>query len=172
VLQHRVNWNGFWNFDRGEAEELLIQYRIRYYREQTKHRMFFSSFRATYSKNLSTERQVLIGGRSGLRGYPNRYQAGDRSYLFTLEERMYSDHHFLNLLRFGWAIFFDIGRAWFPGQDKGPNSGYLADIGFGIRLAPTKSNIGQVIHLDLAIPLDKQDDVDDVQFLITIKDTF
>jgi outer membrane protein assembly factor BamA len=172
VLQHRLDWNGFWNFDRDEAEELLVQYGIRYYREQTKHRMFFSSFRATYSNNLSAERQVLIGGRSGLRGYPNRYQAGDRSYLFTIEERMYTDHHFLNLLRFGWALFFDIGRAWFPDQDNGLNAGNLANIGFGIRLAPTKSNIGQVIHLDLAVPLDKDDDIDDVQFLITVKDTF
>lgn len=172
LLQHRVDWNGFWNFDRSEAEELLIRYGIRYYREQTKHRMFFSSFRAIYSQNLSTEKQVLIGGNNGLRGYPNRYQTGDRSYLLTIEERMYSDHHFFNLLRFGWAIFFDIGRAWFPDRDNGPNSGSLANIGFGIRLAPTKSNIGQVIHLDLAMPLNKHDDVDDVQFLITIKDTF
>jgi outer membrane protein assembly factor BamA len=172
VLQHRVDWSGFWNFDRGDAEELLIQYGIRYYREQTKHRTLYSSFRATYTRNLSAERQVLIGGRSGLRGYPNRYQAGDRSYLFTIEERMYSDHHFFNLLRFGWAIFFDIGRAWFPDQDNGPNSEDLADVGFGIRLAPTKSNIGQVIHLDLAVPLNKHDNIDDVQFLVTIKDTF
>jgi hypothetical protein len=172
VLQHRMDWNGFWNFDRSEAEELLIQYDIRYYRRQTKHRSFFSSFRAIYSKNLSSERQVLLGGNNGLRGYPNRYQAGDRSYLFTVEERMYTDHHFFNLLRLGWAIFIDLGRAWIPDQDNISNSGNLADIGFGIRLAPTKSNSGQVIHLDLAAPLGDHDDIDDVQFLITIKDTF
>jgi hemolysin activation/secretion protein len=167
-----VDWSGFWNLDRSDVEEFLIKYHVRYYPKQTKQRIFFSSFRAVYSNNLSPERQVLLGGNNGLRGYPNRYQAGDRSYLFTLEERMYTDHHFFNLLRFGWAIFFDLGRAWFPDQPNGPNSGNLADIGFGIRLSPTKSNSGQVIHLDLAAPLNKHDDIDDVQFLITIKDTF
>ena len=172
LLQHRFDWHGFWNFDHHQIEDLLVGYQIRYFRHQTTHRNFFMRLKTTYSKNMYAEKQILLGGETGLRGYPNRYQAGDRSYLFTLEERMYTDIHLYNLLRIGWALFFDVGRAWFDNQDNGSNGGTLSNIGVGLRLAPTKSNIGQIIHLDLAFPLQKDDDTDSMQFLVTIKDKF
>ena len=46
------------------------------------------------------------------------------------------------------------------------------NFGVGIRLASSKSDIGRIVHLDLAFPFDKHEDVDDVQFLVTIRNTF
>jgi hypothetical protein len=38
----------------------------------------FAAVAVTLGHDLDADRQVLIGGDSGLRGYPLRYQAGQR----------------------------------------------------------------------------------------------
>lgn len=174
LLQHRARLIGFWNFDRSAAEELTLSYQLRYFRNQTENRNFFAVLSAIYSKNLNTDRQIQLGGDVGLRGYPQRYATGDRSYLLSLEQRFYSDVHLLNLIRVGWAVFFDAGKAWFPGGDNGAGNELLMNAGIGLRLFSSKAELGRVIHLDIAIPANQRSDpeVDQVQYLVTIKNSF
>lgn len=174
LLQHRARLIGFWNFDRSAAEELTLSYQLRYFHNQSRKRNFFALFSAIYSKNLNTDRQLQLGGDTGLRGYPQRYATGDRSYLLSLEQRFYSDVHLLNLIRVGWAVFFDAGKAWFPGGDNGAGNRLLMNAGIGLRLFSSKAELGRVIHLDIAIPANQRSDpeVDQVQYLVTIKDSF
>ena len=174
LLQHRLNWRGFWNYDRSEAEEVLVSYGLRYYRRQTAKRSFFASLSAAYVKNISSDKQLQLGGDTGVRGYPQRYATGDRSYLVSLEQRMYTDLHILQLVRVGWALFFDMGKAWFPGADNGAGNELLKNAGIGLRLASSKAELGKVMHLDIAYPMDRRDDpeVDSVQYLVTIKNSF
>ena len=54
--------------------------------------------------------QLLLGGDNGLRGYPLRYQSGDRRALFTIEERAYTDWYPFRLVRVGGAVFYDPRR--------------------------------------------------------------
>jgi hypothetical protein len=48
----------------------------------------------------------------------------------------------------------------------------LKDVGFGLRLGNTRSGNGRVIHIDIAFPLDGEDDIDSVQILIDAKGSF
>jgi len=174
LWRHNISLRGLWNFETKEPEEVLVDYTMRYFRTQTEHRSFFASFNAVYSKNLNTNQQVVLGGETGARAFTNRLQVGDRRVVLSLEERFYSDIHILNLLRFGWAMFIDVGRAWEPGVDSTFEDDYLVDIGFGLRLASTKGDSGRVIHIDLAFPLTNKDDpdVNSSELSVTLKNTF
>ena len=45
----------------------------------------------------------------------------------------------------------------------------LKDIGFGLRLSPSRSSGKSIVHLDVAFPLDGDDTIDNVQWLVTTK---
>ena len=174
LWRHKLQWRGLWNLDTDNSEDVVINYSTRYYRNQTRHRSFFASLNLVYTKNLNTHQQVVFGGNTGARAFGNRLQNGDRRVVLTLEERMYTDIHLFNLVRLGWAIFFDVGRAWEPGVEAGFEDDYLANIGFGLRLASTKADAGRVIHIDVAFPLTNRDDpaVDSSEISINIKNEF
>jgi hypothetical protein len=50
--------------------------------------------------------------------------------------------------------------------------GLLKDVGVGLRLGSSRSSFGNVLHIDLAFPLDGDDDIDSVQLLVTTKGSF
>ena len=52
------------------------------------------------------------------------------------------------------------------------SSGLLRDVGIGLRLGSSRSSFGNVLHIDLAFPLDGGDDIDSVQLLVTTKGSF
>jgi hypothetical protein len=70
-------------------------------------------------------------------------------------------------------VFFDMGKA-FGDPLLGPSEDYglLKDVGFGLRLGSTRSALGNVLHLDVAFPLDGPKSVDQVQFLVQTKRSF
>lgn len=174
LWQHHIKWSGLWNFETRKAEDMLLEYETRYFRGQTKHRSFVASFKGIYSKNLNTSEQIILGGETGLRGYDRKFQVGDRMILLNLEERMYTDLHPLNLFRFGWAVFIDAGKAWDPRTNNGTDNDLLVSAGFGLRLASSKANAGQIIHIDISFPLKHKElpGVDSRQFSVVIKDVF
>ncbi len=116
---------------------------LRYYAPQ--------SPRAAFYLGLSGDRlgdgaeapdQLLLGGDNGLRGYPLRYQSGDRRALFTIEQRIYTDWYPFRLVRVGGAAFYDVGRAWGGVNQNTVNGGWLSDVGIGLRLASTGPRSG------------------------------
>ena len=132
---------------------------------------------------------MLLGGDNGLRGYPLRYLAGSTRSLLTIEERFYSSWQPLKLVNVGAAIFFDAGRSWGrdryaddatlnrlhnpdPTFDDGDTSGWMKDVGVGLRLGSARSGLGNVLHIDLAFPLDGGRDLDSMQFLVETKRSF
>ena len=70
------------------------------------------------------------------------------------------------------AVFADAGRTWGDDPLGGENLGWLRDVGFGLRLAPTRFGTDKVFHIDVAFPLDGDDSIDSVQFLIEAKRSF
>jgi hypothetical protein len=50
--------------------------------------------------------------------------------------------------------------------------GLQKDVGFGLRLGNSRSALGNVLHVDVAFPLDRGQDVKGVQFLVSTQRSF
>jgi outer membrane protein assembly factor BamA len=146
---------------------------VRYYRRQARDALFFASLSGAVSKSPDISDVLQLGGDNGLRGYPLRYQTGDQRVLLTLEQRVYTDWYPFRLFRVGGAIFYDVGRAWGGKFGQGDaNPGWLSDIGIGLRILSTRSAFGNVIHADLAFPVQTGPGIDSVQFLFKTRTSF
>ncbi|MBV8909378.1 MAG: hypothetical protein JOZ89_01320 [Gammaproteobacteria bacterium] len=160
----------FWDFN-GRMSDRRVQNgvmdtAIRYYVEQSKNWLFFTTLYATKGWRLDLDDQILLGGDSGLRGYPLRYQDGTGRALWTLEQRYFTDWYPFRLFRVGGAIFFDVGRTWGRAPLASPNYGALKDVGFGGRFGNSRSGLGNVVHVDVAFPMGAPIGISKVQFLV------
>ncbi|HET6629205.1 MAG TPA: hypothetical protein VFG91_05495 [Woeseiaceae bacterium] len=158
--------------DGGDAANTVVEIGARYYNQISNKRLFFMTLDARLGHDLDLENLIELGGDNGLRGYPLRYQAGDASLLFTIEQRYYTDWYPFRLVRVGGAIFADAGRTWGDNPVGADSLGWLKDVGFGLRFGPTRGGDHQVIHLDIAFPLDGDPSIDDVQILLEKKASF
>jgi hypothetical protein len=157
----------------GSPVDSLLSASLRYYHPTGRNNVFYAGAFASAGHALDTDHELTIGGDSGLRGYPLRYQAGSGTALVTIEERFFTKYQLWKLADVGAAIFFDMGKAY--GETPfGPSEdlGLLKDVGFGLRLGSTRSALGNVIHFDVAFPLDGDPSIDNVQFLIQTKRSF
>ncbi len=174
LWQYNFSWGAMLNQDSGHSEDVLLSFNSRYFFRQSERWSFFARLHGSYSHGLSRERQLFMGGDTGVRAFDNRLQAGDRNIVLSLEERIYTDLHILNLVRVGAAIFADIGRAWTPGSASGLEDPWLANAGFGLRLMSSKAASSRIAHLDFAFPISNRDNpaVDSFQIAFNIKGTF
>lgn len=150
-------------------ENFLWSGRLRYYYRFSDSQLFYAALRTAATHRIDAENQLLLGGDNGLRGYPLRFLDGDRRFLFTVEQRFFSEREFFHLIRLGAAVFFDAGEAWFAGEGR---QRLLKDIGAGLRIGSSRSARGSVIHLDVAFPLDRSGSIQAIQWLVTTKETF
>jgi outer membrane protein assembly factor BamA len=145
----------------------------RYYVPRGSTSLFYASVSGAVAKSPDIYDVLQIGGDSGLRGYPLRYQTGDRRFLATLEQRIYTDYFPFRLFRVGGAVFFDVGRAWGGDFDPGDaEQGWLADFGFGLRILSARSAFGNVIHIDVAFPAVTGPNIDAAQLVIKSRTSF
>jgi outer membrane protein assembly factor BamA len=158
--------------DDGDAVNTVTEGSARYYNQISDKRLFFMTLDARVGQELDLENPIELGGDTGLRGYPLRYQAGDASLLFTIEQRYYTDWYPFRLFRVGGAVFADVGRTWGDNPVGGDSLGWLKDVGFGLRFGPTRGGDHKVIHMDIAFPLDGDPSIDDVQILLESKGSF
>lgn len=144
----------------------------RFYHRQSEKRLFFMSIEGTAGHDLDLDNPLYLGGQNGLRGYPLRYQTGDSKILFTIEQRYFTDWYPFRLFRVGGAVFADVGRTWGDNPIGEKNFGWLPDVGFGLRLTPTRFSTDKVGHLDFAFPLGGDASIDSVQILLRGKRSF
>jgi hemolysin activation/secretion protein len=170
ALQLYVSAEG--RLESGEAVNSLARLRARYYRNQSDKRLFFASIRATAGHDLDLDNPVRLGGDTGLRGFPLRYQNGESKVVATVEQRYFTDWYPFRLARIGGAVFADVGRVWGESPVGEERLGWLADIGFGLRLALTRSTSGKVVHIDVAFPINGDPSIDNVQLLIESRRSF
>ncbi|MFZ2507283.1 MAG: hypothetical protein WAW79_02255 [Steroidobacteraceae bacterium] len=157
----------------GSLQDALLSGGLRFYRQTSPRGTFFASLTGQAGHNLDADNELVLGGEEGLRGYPLRYQTGDGRALLTLEQRIYTQRTIWKIADVGAAVFFDMGRTW-GDSIFGPTEprGTLKDIGFGLRLGNSRSALGNVMHIDVAFPLDGDRTIDDVQLLVNTKRTF
>ena len=171
--QYLIHSLGFSTRIEGDAlANASLDWSSRYYLRQSVHRVFFAAVSGTVTSHRDPEEQLLLGGDNGLRGYPLRYQAGDQSALVTLEQRFYTDWQPLKLFNVGAAVFVDSGRTWGRDEFADPPAGWLTDVGLGLRLGSVRSGLGNVLHIDLAFPLNRTSDIDSLQLLIETRKSF
>jgi len=165
---------------RGEVSEGLARQQqasvaAQYYRSQGPWRLFYAAATTDALLRPDPASRLELGGDNGLRGYPLRYQAGTRRVLLTAERRVYTDVHLWHLFRFGAAMFVDVGRAWAPRPTLyagGPAARWLADAGVGLRIVSVRSAFSNVVHVDLAVPLNAPSDVPGLQLLVATRSSF
>src|SRR5256885_12903468 len=85
---------------------------FRFYCHPDSRSLTFVSLSGDTVKDPNLAAQLVLGGDTGLRGYPRNYQTGDRRVLLNVERRVYTDWYPFRLIRVGGAVFYDWGRAW------------------------------------------------------------
>ncbi len=156
----------------GRVDRQQLGGRVQYYLPHLKRWLFYASASGDLLTNPGPSDTLWLGGDNGLRGYPLRYQSGDRRALFTLEERAYSDIYLWRLFRLGAAAYVDVGRAWGGPYQNPVNGGWLSNIGIGLRIFNVRSAFANVLHVDIAFPLDPDAKIDRVQFLVKTRASF
>jgi hemolysin activation/secretion protein len=166
--RYGLSQSGNYRLDEHRIENLKGTLNLEYFHGgSVRWNSWYTILSLTAAHNLTADEQLLIGGESGLRGYPSDYQQGNRRALWTLERRYFPDWHPFKLFRLGGVLFTDVGRAWFDdSRNNGPDSGVLKDVGFGLRLASSRIEVQRMLHLDFAFPLDGDDSIDQVQVLL------
>jgi len=132
----------------------------------------FFSLTGDVLRDATSSTQLVLGGDTGLRGYPRNYQSGDQRVVFNAERRVYTDWYPLRLFRVGGAVFYDFGRAWGGPNSNTQHAGWISDVGFGLRILSARSAFGNVLHLDLAFPLNHDPNIKSAQFLVQTRATF
>ncbi|HSW83144.1 MAG TPA: hypothetical protein VLH12_06695, partial [Usitatibacter sp.] len=146
---------------------------IRYFSSQTPRYALYAALSGDrLGDGAAAPDQLLLGGDNGLRGYPLRYQSGDQRALFTIEQRAYTDWYIFRLVRVGGAVFYDRGRAWGGVNQNTVNGGWLSDVGAGLRLAFDRAAFGNVLHADIAVPLQRAPGIKSVQFIVKTQVSF
>jgi outer membrane protein assembly factor BamA len=144
------------------------QYFLPHYRRW----VFYASVAGDLLTNPDPSDFLYLGGDNGLRGYPLRYQSGTQRALMTLEQRLYTGAFPWRLIRIGAAAYVDVGRAWGGPNTNTQDPGWLADVGIGLRFFSVRTGFGNVVHVDLAFPLNPAGDVDGVQLLLRGRASF
>jgi len=151
LLQWSGDWYGRWNRFDNAWEDTLLNFNLDFHRGQTEKRTLYLGFSASKAIHLNSSQQLTLGGSNGLRGFDSHYLNGDALLNLTVEERYFSDLQLFQLLRVGYAGFFDIGKVY--GDPQWGADRLYKNVGIGLRLAPSKTDEGRIIHIDLAYPI-------------------
>jgi len=158
--------------EEGRAKNLIADAAAKYYWRWRENWLLYAGLSATITDAQDPDMQVLLGGDNGLRGYPLRFESGTSRALFTVEQRVFTDWYPFRLARVGAAVFADVGRTWGSGVIGNSDPGLLKDVGFGLRFGNTRTGLGNVLHIDVAFPLDHIAGIQQVQFLVQTLQSF
>jgi outer membrane protein assembly factor BamA len=125
-----------------------------------------------FSKNQFIDSPVVLGGETGIRGFPLQYQRGRNSTLFTLEARYYPHINLYKLIELGGAFFIDTGKVFGRSELSNNQSSWITSIGLGARFYSTHSSEGQVVHFDIVKPISSDPNVSDIEYRLTTKHSF
>lgn len=164
-------------YNQGRIYNGLIEAKMGYHWQNFSAGQFYVSLEGARGLRLFGDSELSLGGDTGLRGYPAFYETGDKRYLLTLEQRFYSEREWFSLFHMGYAVFYDQGRAWGNSLLSQSQTGQLRDFGVGLRISGTRTGSRDdsghnILHIDLATPLDGDADVSRLQWLVKVKTSF
>ena len=170
ILLGSVSSTGQWGY--GPLDKRASSGSIKYYSHPDSRTLVFISLAGDVLRDATSSSQLVLGGDTGLRGYPRNYQSGDQRAVFNIEDRVYTDWYPFRLFRVGGAVFYDLGRAWGGPTANTEHTGWITDVGFGLRFLNARTAFGNVLHIDLAFPLTYDPGIKRVQFLVQSQATF
>jgi hypothetical protein len=127
--------------------------RLQYYNKLLRRQTLAFNLEFDYGIDLEQSRQFILGGETGLRGYPAREFTGAKRVLINLEDRVFTSWNLLTVA-FGGVVFVDAGNVWKEGQSIDLTELNFS-VGFGLRLGYTKSPNSRVGRIDFAWPLNR-----------------
>tara|TARA_R110000868_G_scaffold400884_2_gene675638 strand:- start:691 stop:2292 length:1602 start_codon:yes stop_codon:yes gene_type:complete len=125
-----------------------------------------------FSQNQYLDAPIVLGGETGVRGFPLQYQHGKSSSQFTVEARYYPQINIYKLLELGGAAFIDTGRVFGQSELSKNQTTWMTSVGVGARLYSTHSSEARVIHIDIIKPLSSDENVNSIEFRVTTKHSF
>ncbi len=158
--------------ERDESRNTQVSFTARYFQRNHEKNLFSVSLSALVTERIDLENQVLLGGDNGLRGYPLRYQAGERRTILNVEQRFFTNWYPWRLFRVGYAVFVDAGHVGGRDPRANPSLGTLYDVGMGLRLSSPRSSGRNVVHIDLAFPLNRTPTIDRSQLVVETRSSF
>jgi hypothetical protein len=170
ILRTSVSSNGQTGY--GPLDKQASSGSMKFYSRPDSRTLIFTSLSGDLVRSATGSSQLFVGGDTGLRGYPRNYQSGENRVVFNVEDRVYTDWYPLQLFRVGGAVFYDLGRAWGGPNANTEHTGWLNDVGFGLRILSARSAFGNVLHMDLAFPLNRDPNIKSVQWLVQTQTTF
>ncbi|MFO1291531.1 MAG: hypothetical protein U1F07_00455 [Rubrivivax sp.] len=156
----------------GRVQRQRLGLQAQFYLRQSPRWLFYAAGASDTLTRPALEDLLTLGGANGLRGYPLRYQNGTRRALVTFEERFYTGLYVWQLFRIGGALYMDYGRAWGGAAAGAAPAPWLGNVGFGLRIVSTRSAFSNVLHVDLAFPVNAPAEVSRMQFLVKTKTSF
>src|SRR5262249_15806147 len=145
---------------------------VKFFSHPDSRTLVFLSLAGDTLRDATSTTQLVLGGDTGLRGYPRNYQSGDTRVVFNAEYRLYTDWYPIRLFRVGGAVLYDLGKAGGGPNSNTEHTGWLNDVGFGLRILNARSAFGNVLHIDLAFPLNYDPAIRRVHFLVQTQTTF
>lgn len=175
MLLGELSSSGF--YTNGDPIHTINQMAVSYHWQNFSRGQFYAYANVVDGKNLFDDMPLELGGDTGLRGYPVRFQAGNKLELLTLEQRFFGEKEWFSLFHMGAAVFYDQGRVWGESPVDQTYNQTLRDVGIGLRISGTRTGgkddgIHNVAHVDLSYPLDGGTDIDKYQISVRIKKSF
>lgn len=93
--------------------------------------------------------RLTLGESNGLRGYGLDQFSGERRLLLNFEDRIFFFDELLRVADVGGVVFFDSGYVWGP-QAPTRLSDLRHGVGFGLRLASSRSAGNRPVRIDVA----------------------
>ena len=134
---------------RGSAEERRVtDLALRYYYNRLS--WVTIAWRGAYVRDWRTggSARLVLGGKSGLRGFPTEFRTGDRLLIGNLEARFFPRLELLSVL-FGGTAFVDVGRSFKP-EEPLSLAKFDVAVGVGCRISFEKSSRSRILRLDLS----------------------
>lgn len=142
------------SFDTLFEKDTFLTLRSQYYFRYLAHQTLAVNVDLNLSRDMEEGTQFLLGGDSGLRGYPARAFGGDKRFLANIENRVFSSLTILTVA-VGGVVFFDAGHVW--KRDEAVNFNNLNySAGLGLRLGYTKAPGAPVARFDIGWPLNRE----------------
>jgi outer membrane protein assembly factor BamA len=137
MLLSQLSSTGF--YSENKTTHSITQAQISYHWKNFSRGQFYIFSDQMYGENLFVDKPLELGGDTGLRGYPARFQAGNRLSLLTVEQRYYGVTEWFSLFHLGAAVFYDQGRVWGEASVPQTYQNTLRDVGIGLRISGTRT---------------------------------
>ena len=138
--------------EQGEWRNTLTDVGAWYLRKHGLRHVLVGKVAYRYGHNLDPDVQLWLGTENGLRGYPARQFAGDRSLLLSFEERWFFADDVGQLLSLGAAAFIDSGFVW-PEPEQVDLADLKTGVGVSLLIGSNRLSSRGGVRLDLGYGL-------------------